>query len=613
MCLLPVLLLPVSSRGATPFENDYFTFDNPLGELVSQENFVPEGMRCRAMSIVDRTMKTPLNPQEPVNVILAGWQARVAVYVFDGNVSVSGQEIGRAYAEQAFSSLAAGSDKIDAKTRQTCVLMPQFGSSGDLITVSDIEKVTFMGHADALHSTYTFDGSRSGMLQALDVPMEIRLNIYSYYDAGADATVVAIFHQLGVDRDAARKASPDVQMQSLFFKLFQGLAGHSNRNELSTWLKSSRWQTLVPAFEQYFHLKPRGKRPPGTVTVKRRQGGVVIVIGINEWTVLINEENIEKKIIIEVIQPPADDNSSQGRRVEFEGTGYPAGVAENDTAVYLNLPVRRAVMSVNKIDGGIYILPYKDPKTTVSDVECLPDGRLTAWVNGRGWVDYVRDRTLWEPEDRKATFGLVCNNPKNGMVIWNADWVIDVDAQGEERYAYECGEPAEKVAVDRRGVIWMASSSTLRNARDGVVSNPATELEMRSYHTLLAIGEAEVMGCASSVFERAAEGMKKAEELTFPDYGANMTCAALDSRGDTWALDYGKGLLHYTGIPDKDNEPVTAVPDLRFDSRRGDTHITWFYIDRSDCFWMMQNKSLYLWRPGGLTGYGPLRGIVTSR
>ena len=209
MCLLPVLLLPVASRGATPFENDYFTFDNPLGELVSQENFVPEGMRCRAMSIVDRTMKTPLNPQEPVNVILAGWQARVAVYVFDGNVSVSGQEIGRAYAEQAFSSLAAGSDKIDAKTRQTCVLMPQFGSSGDLITVSDIEKVTFMGHADALHSTYTFDGSRSGMLQALDVPMEIRLNIYSYYDAGADATVVAIFHQLGVDRDAARKASPD--------------------------------------------------------------------------------------------------------------------------------------------------------------------------------------------------------------------------------------------------------------------------------------------------------------------------------------------------------------------------------------------------------------------
>ena len=92
-----------------------------------------------------------------------------------------------------------------------------------------------------------------------------------------------------------------------------------------------------------------------------------------------------------------------------------------------------------------------------------------------------------------------------------------------------------------------------------------------------------------------------------------MTCAALDSRGDTWALDYGKGLLHYTGIPDKDNEPVTAVPDLRFDSRRGDTHITWFYIDRSDCFWMMQNKSLYLWRPGGLTGYGSLRGIVTSR
>ena len=88
-CLLWVLLLPMMSRGAAPFENDYFTFDNPQGELVSQENFVPEGMRCRAMSIVDRTMKTPLKPQEPINVILAGWQARVAVYVFDGDVSVS--------------------------------------------------------------------------------------------------------------------------------------------------------------------------------------------------------------------------------------------------------------------------------------------------------------------------------------------------------------------------------------------------------------------------------------------------------------------------------------------------------------------------------------------
>lgn len=66
------------------------------------------------------------------------------------------------------------------------------------------EKVTFMGDTEALHRALIMKLSQS-LLSAMVPPMDFYYDLYRYYDAKADATVVALFYRIEINPDMRQK------------------------------------------------------------------------------------------------------------------------------------------------------------------------------------------------------------------------------------------------------------------------------------------------------------------------------------------------------------------------------------------------------------------------
>ncbi len=635
MLLLFALSIQAQTK-PTRFENAYCYYENTDDAFVSFQRCLSPSVHNNAMYLARRDHILPHMGMNQASDV-PGQEASVIFYVLPGKRldvlrAMERQFIGKIWRDWR---VTCGEIEEGRKKGGGELFLLPMGSADMILKSGEPEKVHFMGVDDAVRTDYMVDLGQSPMFLSLmnSNALQVRMRIFRWYDPTAEKSTMAIFVQVGFDREYV----PDNELLAvaaalggLSTMLIQG--NPANSQQLKDWINHSTWKDAQPDFERNFHLKPAIHDTNDTLPPITLIDDTTIVIGKGgERSQTFDVTLQPAPPVLGVLPEPVDpsplprDPTDPGQHIAFYDLSSSMGgglvLAENDTATYLigtAEGMNGSYISINKQTGQMYVdtLGVVTRKYNIEGAGCLSNGRLLIYKNNVGVIDVFSQTVLLADESYAPQEGMVVD-PKNDYVyVWQGQQLSRYNAQMKLLNTWSFQELEKSVRslhVDPEGRAWVSVGTAYYT--DAIVTILGNQM---SSPLVLESGKSVTIACPLSkgkMLGLSGKGLYEVSATALPVQLVEATdwrvCygAVMNSRGDIFVSHDSRYLDRYTskgGFAFAEHIPY----DFRF-GKKGYNFFETLYIDRMDNIWYNTGKIIYVWNPTGkLNGYGNFNGII---
>lgn len=621
-----------ADRNGKVYYNEFSAFINLDGRFEEWPEFIPDDYKCSAMSITvkgDRILVIDSTYSSVTRFI--GVHARFTSWVANGNDRNFVLRMRKRLRQHLFDDLGGmwnnAADYNDKQLGRDQLTKMFYGGNqtkfNDLVTISKPEASPFMGDdkAELIEADAAF--WKNKMLQIIGIPYGVRFKLRNYYDAKANKTVVVLFSQFYFKTGLKQEASPATQASKAFYDLMTSMGCTRNYvKAINNYIRDFKEFDLEDSFETLFNLRDghvtctgaTGGKPKPPHTGTKPPTGTTHDAGNSQIGDSFPPIIYLPHPIPPTTQPPTNVTSSsrpvtgKGRTIETLGTVY--DIAESRDALLALLSNGR-VLKIDKNTGQSSIVDGH--KRNITAITATASGTLLGYEPYKGLVDYASNAVIWTPEDQSQKFGLATNPVTNEIAAHSDQWIVTMDAKGDEHAAYDVTGRGD-VAFDRGGAMWcsVANHGYARSHKGETVGDNITFGNSNAISWMGGGRDGRIMAITHEGVW-SLDPATSATTLLCPSRGESTVLRMLAYNADEcFALNTANNTIHvYNGEIAPTGHTAITTPDP-FDTGVARSAIKWIHADSLGNLWIATATGMSTYRKGGIKGYGNFNGVIDA-